>query len=141
MKPKARHDWTPEETRAVAVSIVDTAKTPIVTVDEIERGLESERAPALAIFGESGECVFFCGLWPFDEAEPRGILHAGGNGTLPEAWRVVKDFLCAMPTTEVLAFVDSPALGRLCRWIGMTFVGERAFGDESYAIYKRFNPF
>ena len=127
MLAKHRGQWTELDRLAVARLICDPATNGgtvlAVTPEEVAPLIPD--APALGVFDEAGGCAFVVGLNPYDPAIPRGVLHVAGDGRVPEAWRIVRAFLDALPGVEVFSLTPSPALARHARRAGLSVLGEQ----------------
>lgn len=80
--------------------------------------------PAWAVFEGERACLVV-GLWPYDEAARRGMLHVAGDGSVPGAWRVVKAFLEAHPELHIFTLTQDVRLIRLGRMAGLSNAGEQ----------------
>lgn len=134
MNIKARPDWTPADLLSVARLVVNPGTNggtalPLAP-EEVAAALPD--APAVAVF-DGGRAAFVVGLNPYDPAIPRGILHVAGDGTVPDAWKVVRAFLAGLQGVEVLTFTANPALARLAGRAGLRVLGEQ----DGYLILGR----
>lgn len=130
MRVKARPEWTKADLLSVARLIVDPATnggmvSPLAP-EQVAPTIPD--APALAVF-EEDRAVFVVGLNPYgpnpDGTAMRGVLHVAGDGSFPEAWRLVGKFLAALPDVEVFSLTGRPALARLAQRAGLQVIGEQ----------------
>lgn len=128
MLAKRRDQWTEADLLSVARLIVDPATNGGTHADGVTPyyvARELPVTPCLAVFDEEGRAAFVVGLWPYNPSIPRGVLHVAGDGRVPEAWRIVRDFLAALPDVEVFTLTANPALARLARRAGLSVLGEK----------------
>lgn len=128
MLAKRRDQWTEADLLSVARLIVDPATNGGTHADGVTPhyvARELPVTPCLAVFDEEGRAAFVVGLWPYNAAIPRGVLHVAGDGRVPEAWRVVGAFLDALPGVQVFSLTSNPALARLARRAGLSVLGEK----------------
>lgn len=128
MHVKARNSWSSDELLSVAALIVDPETNGGTVSDLSTQKLAAmlPDMPAWAVFKDDRACLVV-GLWPYDAQAQRGMLHVAGDGSVPEAWRIVKAFLDALPDVYIFTLTQDPRLIRLGRMAGLSndgLVGE-----------------
>lgn len=125
MHVKARNTWTATDCLSVAGLIVNPGSNggtaSDLTAQDVAAALPD--TPAFAVF-DGERAVFTVALHPYDHSIPRGILHVAGTGEYPQAWRLVKAFMDALPGVDILTFTQDVRLIRLGRMAGLQSAGE-----------------
>ena len=119
--------WTEAQALQVARLIVNpqtngSAETDL-SPDDVLLQLDPG-TPALAAFSDR-RAEFVVGLWPYSQADQRGILHVAGTGQMKNGAAVVKAFMDTLPHIEILTFTDKPALARLAQRAGFRIIGSQ----------------
>jgi hypothetical protein len=126
--------WTLAERESVARLIVNPATNggTETGLDPVQVAHDLDGPPAWAWFRDGVACLVI-GLIPYDASIPRGILHVAGDGSIPGALGLARQFVDALPGVDVLAYSDSPALLRLARRHGARLLGDM----QGYTVISR----
>lgn len=134
MHVKARNSWSSDELLSVAELIINPATNGGTVADLSTQKLAAmlPDMPAWGVFDGARACLVV-GLWPYDEAARRGMLHVAGDGSVKEAWRVVQAFLEAHPDLSIFTLTQDVRLIRLGRRAGLENAGEM----DGYTVLVR----